>query len=60
MKKRYYESPVCEAIDMVFENTVLTGSSDAFGDTGMPGTDLEELDPIFNVPFILPDFGGLL
>jgi len=46
MKKHYYETPLCESMKLEFESPVLTGSGepDAFGNPGMPGNDLGELD----------------
>ena len=45
MKKSFYETPLCVSFEMDPESHMMqTGSQ--FGDPGMPGTDLDILDPI--------------
>lgn len=48
MKKTYYESPLCEVLQMDPESTMMQGASGggAFGDPGMPGSSLDILDPL--------------
>ena len=52
MKKQYSETPLCEAHAWAFENTLLTGSD--FGNTGEPGSSLDELPGINGAP-VIPD-----
>ena len=45
MKKEVYEMPLCESIELDPESNVMqTGSQ--WGESGMPGSDLDLLDPI--------------
>ena len=44
MSKKFYETPQCEAFEMVLQNVVLQGSN--FGDPGQPGSDLDLLDEL--------------
>ena len=45
MKKVYYETPLCVSVELDPESTMMqTGSQ--WGDSGMPGSDLDLLDPL--------------
>ena len=47
MSKQNYEIPLCESVKLEFEGAVLAASElDAFGSPGMPGNDLDVMDPI--------------
>ena len=47
MSKQNYEIPLCESVKLEFEGAVLAASElDAFGAPGMPGNDLDVMDPI--------------
>ena len=39
-----YETPKCEVFRIKLENNILSGG--AFGDPGMPGSDLDDLSPL--------------
>lgn len=38
-----YESPKCEVFEFALESTILSGGD--YGDPGMPGSNLDVLDP---------------
>ena len=47
MSKQNYEIPLCESVKLEFDGAVLSDSgSDKLGKPGLPGNDLDILDPL--------------
>lgn len=45
MRTEFYELPLCEFVELGPESNMMQTGSD-WGETGMPGSDLEPLTPI--------------